>query len=189
MQVLGIVLVLITVGTVLGPVGAVVIIYENDLTQLVITPQIKDILDGNSSIIPINNSNDNGNPELGLMTPVFVSAQSDPSTNTFSAIFSVTNTLNYDLTLNSFSTDVDFTQPNISAGSVSLSNPVTVLAGETSQLTISGHWTQAAQDYFTNNSGDAPIDISLSNVAINVNGLTIQSAGPIQVGSIPIQVG
>ncbi len=33
MQVIGIILILISVGTVVGPVGAVAIIYRNDLSQ------------------------------------------------------------------------------------------------------------------------------------------------------------
>jgi hypothetical protein len=188
MQALSIVLLLISVGTILGPIGAVVIIYHNDLSQLVIPPQIRDIMNGNSNLIPHGNSNGNGNSGLGgLLTPVFVSAQSNKATHTFTGIFNVTNTLNFDLTLNSFSTDVEFTQANIPAASLSLSSPVTVLAGQTAQLTISGHWTQEAQDYMTNNfPGITSVDLSVSNVEININGITIQSAGPIQIGNIPM---
>jgi hypothetical protein len=191
---LSVVLVLISIGTILGPVGAVVIIYHDDLTQLVITPQIRDIMNGNSKIIPdmgqSDNSNDNGNSELGgLLNPVFVSAQIDDSTHIFTIIFNVTNTLDYALTLNSFSTDVQITQSNYPGGNISLSSPVTVLAGQTSQLNISGYWTQDAQNYIAKNySGETSMDISLVNIAINVNGITIHSAGPIQVGSIPINV-
>ena len=99
----------------MGPVGAVVIIYRDDLTQLVITPQIRDIMNGNSTIIPshgqLDNGNSNGNSELGgLMNPIFVSAQIDEAAHTFTGIFNVTNTLNYDLTLNSFSANVEITQ-------------------------------------------------------------------------------
>ena len=50
MQAIGIVLLLISVGTIVGPVGAVVIMYHNDLTQLVIPPQIKDLMNGNSNL-------------------------------------------------------------------------------------------------------------------------------------------
>ena len=191
MQVLSVVLVLISIGTILGPVGAVVVIYHNDLTQLVITPQIRDIMNGNSSIIPVNtNSNDNGGSDLnGLMKPVFVSAQSDSAAHTFTGIFNVTNTLNIDLTLNSFSATVEISQDHIQGGSLSLSNPVTVHAGETSQLTISGSWTQTAQDYITNNyPGVTSFEVYIVNAEVNVNGIMIQSSGPIDVGNIPINM-
>jgi len=58
---LSVVLVLISIGTILGPVGAVVIVYHDDLTQLVITPQIRDIMNGNSTIFPDMGQSDNGN--------------------------------------------------------------------------------------------------------------------------------
>ena len=152
---------------------------------------------GNSTIFPnieqSNNDNQNSgvnsNQELsGLMNPVFVSAQIDDTTNTFTGVFQITNSFNYDLTLNSFSTDVQLTQPNIQAGNISLGSPVTVAAGQTSQLTIMGQWTQAAQDYAVNNlQGASSVDMTLTNISINVNGITIQTAGPVQI-SVPTNV-
>ena len=190
MQALSIVLLLISIGTILGPIGAVVIIYHNDLSQLVIPPQIRDIMNGNSNLIPHGNSNGNGNSGMGgLLNPVFVSAQIDDRAHTFTVTFDVTNNLNYDLTLNSFNTDVEITQANYPGGSLSLSNPVTVLAGQTVQLTISGHWTQDAQNYIANNyPGATSFDIYLANTTINVNGITIQINEPIEVGNVPIHV-
>ena len=152
---------------------------------------------GNSTIFPNieqsnndnQNSGDNSSQELsGLMNPVFVSAQIDDTTNTFTGVFQITNSFNYDLTLNSFSTDVQLTQPNIQAGNISLGSPVTVAAGQTSQLTITGQWTQAAQDYAVNNlQGASSVDMTLTNISINVNGITIQTAGPVQI-SVPTNV-
>jgi len=191
--VLSVVLVLISIGTILGPVGAVVIIYHDDLTQLIITPEIRDIIDGKSSLVPNFNqpnngiSNNNGNSDLGgLMNPVFVSAQVDEATNTFSITFNITNSLSYDLTLNSFSANVEITENYHPAGIVSLSNPVTVIAGQTSQFTVSGSWTQDAQNYIvTNYPGTTSFEMYLTNASINVNGITIQSPGPIDLGIIP----
>jgi hypothetical protein len=193
MQVIGIILILISVGTIVGPVGAVAIIYRDDLSQLVITPQIQDIIDGNSPIVPINNNpiGDNGDgPGLsGLMSPTFVSAQVNEATNTFTGIFTITNTLKYDLTLNSFIANVEITQNHIQASSISLGNPVIVMAGETAQLTISGSWTQAAQDYIVNNySSTASFEVFIVNAEVNVNGVIIQSNETIEVGTIPFNV-
>ncbi len=106
----------------LVPLGAAVIVYRDDLSQLVITPQIRDIMNGNSKIFPQgNNGNQNGNGGGsgfgGLMSPTFVSAQSDPLTHTFTGIFTVTNNFNYPLTLNSFSANAQITQQQIPAGS------------------------------------------------------------------------
>lgn len=193
MQVIGIILILISVGTVVGPVGAVAIIYRDDLSQLVITPQIRDIINGNSPIIPVNNNANNGkgggSSLSGLMSPTLVSAQIDEAAHTFTGIFTITNTLNYDLTLNSFSANVEITQNHIQASSISLSNPVTVPAGETSQLAISGSWTQAAQDYIINNySSTASVEVFIVGAEVNVSGVVIQSSGTIDAGNIPFNV-
>ena len=190
-QLVSIVLALISIGAILGPVGAVVIIYHNDFTQLVIPPQIRDLMNGNSSLIPTGNANNqNGNSSMdGLMQPVFVSATSDPQSHTFTGIFQVTNSFNYDLTLNSFVASVEFTSNQIPAGDVNLSNPVTVPAGHTTQLTISGHWTQQVQDYFTNNPSVTSVDVYVSNVRLDINGIIIQSSDTIEVGYMPVNSG
>jgi hypothetical protein len=193
MQVIGIILILISVGTVVGPVAAVAIIYRDDLSQLVITPQIRDIINGNSPIIPVNNNANNGkgggSSLSGLMSPTLVSAQIDEAAHTFTGIFKITNALNYDLTLNSFSANVEITQNHIQASSLSLGNPVTVPAGETSQLAISGSWTQAAQDYIINNySSTASVEVFIVGAEVNVNGVVIQSSGTIDAGNIPFNV-
>ncbi len=193
---LSIILALISIGTILGPIGAVAIIYSDDLTQLVITPQIKGIMNGDSAILPDvgsfdnGDSNDNGSSDLGgLMNPVLVSAQVDEATNEFTGNFDITNPVDYDLKLNDFGADVQIAQGNIPAGRISLSNPVTVLAGETSQLTISGNWTQEAQNYLIKNYPDAAsIDIILTNISIDVNGIIIHSSEPIHLSNIPVNV-
>ena len=56
MQVIKIILVLITVGCIVGPIGTVVIMYRNNLSQMVITPQIQQLTNSGN-----NNSNNNGN--------------------------------------------------------------------------------------------------------------------------------
>ena len=193
MQAIGIILLLISVGTIVGPVGATVIVYRDDLSQLVITPQIRDIMNGNSNIFPKDdNGNQNGNGDSGLgglMSPTFISAQSDVATQTFSAVFSVTNSFNYDLTLNSFSANALVTQQQIPSGSISLANPVTVPAGQTSQFTLKGHWTQQVQDYITTNyPTSTSIDIFVKDVTINVNGIVVESSGTIEVGNVPLSM-
>jgi hypothetical protein len=192
MQAIGIILLLISVGTIVGPVGATVIVYRDDLSQLVITPQIRDIMNGNSNIFPNGNGNQNGNGDSGLgglMSPTFVSAQSDVATQTFSAVFSVTNSFNYDLTLNSFSANALISQQQIPAGSLSLVNPVTVPAGQTSHLTIKGQWTQQAQDYIiANYPTSTAIDFFVKDVTININGIIVESSGTIEVGNVPFSM-
>jgi hypothetical protein len=190
-QLVSVILALISIGAILGPVGAVVIIYQADLSQLVIPPQIRDLMNGNSSIIPTGNSdNQDDNSGMGqLMHPVFVSAQSNPQTNSFTGIFQVTNPLNYDVTLTSFGATVAITQDQIPGGDLSLASPVTISAGQTTQITITGHWTQEIENYFANNPTVTSVETYVSNVRIDINGIVIESSGTIDVGNIPMNTG
>ncbi len=191
MQALAVVLLFISIGTIATPVGAVLVTYRDNLSQLVITPQIQNIVNGSSNILPSNsngNSNSN-NPSMpgGLLTPVFVSDQIDQASRTFTVTANVTNSLNYDLTLNSFTATVADSQDDYQLGTISLSAPVTITAGQTSQVTVSGSWTQNAENYVsTTYPGATSIDVNLVNAAVNVNGITVESTQPINVGSVPI---
>ena len=71
-QALKIILVLITIGCIVGPVGAVVIMYRNDLTQMIITPQIQQLThsgDNNSNNDGNNNNNNNNYGNNNNMIP------------------------------------------------------------------------------------------------------------------------
>ena len=72
-------------------------------------------------------------------------------------------------------------------GTISLAAPVTIIAGQTSEVTVAGVWTQDAENYVLNNYGGATsIDINLVNTTIDVNGIIIQETQPINIGNIPL---
>jgi hypothetical protein len=185
MQLVGVILMLITIGTTVGPIGAVVVMNSDDLTQVVIPPEIEDIFSGDSSLLaPILSEEDDFN--IGLIMPKFVSSTFDEAAQTFSVTVNVTNILNYDLTLNALSATVTATQGGAELATVHLSNPVTIPAGEWSMVTVSGTWTQAAEDYYNNNSSASSINVTLASAAIDVNGIVVQMSEPIVIGDIPL---
>jgi hypothetical protein len=211
MQAIAIVLLLVSIGTIVGPIGAVVVTYRDNLVQMVITPQVSDILNGNIQSAVQNNStdnggnNDNGNGNGGndngstdngnnlsggfdsLVTPVFVGAQIDNISRTFSVTVNFTNTFGVDLILNAVSADAQCSQHGYPLGTISLANPVTINAGETSQITVSGSWTQDAENHVQTEHAEATsVDVNLVNLTVDVNGIVISQPEPISVGSIPI---
>ena len=116
-----------------------------------------------------------------------LTTKSTRDAKTFVVTVNVTNSFNYDLTLNSFTANVVDTQDQYQLGTISLATPVNMPAGQTCQVTVSGSWTQDAENHVLNNyPGATSIDVSLTNVAVNVNGITIQSSQPIEVGNVPI---
>ncbi len=182
MQVVGIILLLVSVGLVVGPVGAVVVIYQDDLSGLVIPPEIQNLMSGNGSFL-LDGSN-NGDGISGLLNPVFVSATADQASRTFTVTVNFTNNLNYDLTLNALNATAQDNQNHNQLATITLNNaPVAMPSGETTQVTVSGSWTQQAeQSYFEGQT----INVSLINVSINVNGIIVQPTESINVGAVQL---
>jgi hypothetical protein len=196
LQAVAVILLLISIGTTVGPVGAVVIMYRDNLPGLVIPPQIEDIMHGNSTLlaqnvvsenISIENETANLGP-MGIVMPTFVSATFDTPTKTFTVIVNVTDFLNYDLTLNTINATVENSQDGNQLASIQLSTPMTIPAGQSALVTVSGSWTQAAEDYYSSHPDATSINVRLTNVAIDVNGITVQTSQPIDIGTIPLSL-
>ncbi len=195
MQALSIVLVLISIGTMVGPIAGAVIIYRDNLSQLVVPPQINNLINNNDGNSNNNNNNGNvgsgnfgvGNSGGGFPTPTLVNEQINLEAKTFTVTFNVTNSFNYDLTVNSLNATVESSQDHYQLGTISLGSPVTIVANQSSLVTVSGAWTQEAVDHVQNNFPDATsINVDLAYVTIDVNGIIIQQTQPINVGEIPL---
>lgn len=184
MQVVGVLLTLLSITLIVAPVGAVVVIYQNNLSELVIPPQLNSLITGDDSGTSSFFLNQSGSTDLGsLISPQFVSADIDNDANTFTAVVDVTNNINYTFTLNSLSADVYSTKDNYCLVSAQLSNlPVTLTPGATSRVVIAGSWTDASEAYFIQNySGASSVSVQLENLTIDVNGVTVTMSNPITV--------
>jgi hypothetical protein len=189
MQIIGIVLLLISVGLVAGPVGAVVYIYRDDLTGLVVPPEIKGALNGDNSFLLNDNIANGGDANSilnGFVTPTFVSANIDQATNTFNVKVNVTNPLNYELTLNTFSTEVQ-TPGGQQIAAVDIGNPLTIPSGESIIVQVDGAWTQVGENYIIAHAGDSSITIALVNIVVDVNGIRVERNEPLTV-TVPISL-
>jgi hypothetical protein len=188
MQIISVVLVLISIGTILGPVGAVVIMYSDNLSALVVPPEIQGIMggeggglfgggNGGGNTMNGGNQGENG----GLISPEFVDASFDVSSRTFTATANIRSGFDYALTVNSLSADVLATQDLYKLGTITLTNaPVTIPAGQTVQVTVSGSWTQETENHVLSNyPGATSINVGLANMVIDVNGITVQMNGAI----------
>jgi hypothetical protein len=207
MQAVGVILTLITIGTILGPIGAVVIIYREDLTQLVIPPELNNLIknngdnnnnngfnpNDNNGFNPNDNSNnynvsvDNGFSDL--FNPRFISAEIDKETGTCTINFELTNSMDYPVTLNALDANIAVTQDMYPAGTITLTNPVTIPSKQTTLVIVTGYWTQDAKNYINNNYSEATsVELYSTNMTVNANGMSIQITEIINLGSIPVNV-
>jgi hypothetical protein len=190
MQAVGVILFLISIGTVVAPVGAVVLMYRDNLTQLVVPPEITDIINGNSPILQqdlgISGGTGPSGPE-GAMAISVVDKQIDAASRTFTITVNFTNPLNLNFTLNTLAADVQCSEHNYPLGSVGLNGAVEIPAGKASLITVMGFWTQDAENHFlTEHAGKTAINVNLVNVTIDLNGIVIQQNEPINIGDVPL---
>jgi hypothetical protein len=181
MQLIGVVLLLISVVLVVGPVGAVVYIYKDDLSGLVIPPEVKSLVSGDSSLFINSGTGGDDSPFGSFAQPEFVSANIDNAARTFSVTVNVTNSFTIDLTLNNLSTDVD-TPDRQRITNLALSNVYTIPPGESALVNVVGSWTQAGEAYFLAHytTGESA-QVVLVNTVIDINGVTVELSEPIQI--------
>lgn len=187
MQVVGVILTLLSITLVVAPVGAVALMYQDNLTELVIPPEIGSLITGGDGGLFLS---DGGSTDFdSLIIPEFVSADIDSDANTFTVVVDVTNNVNYTFSLNTLSTDVYSTMDNYQLVSVELSNPpVTLTPGGTARVVVVGVWTDAAEAYFIENYvGQSSISIQLVNTTIDVNGIAITLPDPITI-DVPLNL-
>ena len=135
MQIVVALLAILSITLIMAPVGAMVVIYKDNLAELVVPPEINDLLTGNPNSFLVNDnlgSFDDGSIATTFIAPKFVSANVDNDANTFTVIVDVSNNVNYTFVLETFSADIKTTGDNYHLVSVELRNPpVNLNPGET----------------------------------------------------------
>jgi hypothetical protein len=187
MNVLGALLIVLNVATILGPIAGVAVIYQSNLDEMVIPPQIQTIINGGSG------GNGNTADQISIFTdkplelPQFVSASADTMARSASIVLNFTNPFNFDLNLNSIGANIFCAEHNFALGHASLEQPVVLSADKTSDITIVCDWTVEAENHFLTDHPEASsIDVNVKELTINVNGITIQSTEPYLIPNLPI---
>jgi hypothetical protein len=171
MQVLKLFLIMLNVVMLVGPVLGVILVYQNNLEGMVITPQIENVMSGGGFMGKIK-------------LPQFVSATPDLGGRSVTLVFKFTNPFNYDLMVKSISADIECSEHGFPLGNASLAQPTDIPAGATVELSILASWTKEAEEHFNvEHSGATNIDAKVVNLKINVNDISIESdeAYPISV--------
>ncbi|MCW4025745.1 MAG: hypothetical protein NWF01_12065 [Candidatus Bathyarchaeota archaeon] len=188
MQAVSIILFIISVGIIVGPIGVVVLTSSNDLTQLVIPPEIKDKIIGDNSPLHGGGGGDNnstGNDSggiAGLITPEIVSQSIDISQKSATVTLNFKNDLGFDMTVNTLQAEIQDKTTGQTLGTISLTNPVIIASGETNLATIQGLWNDNVEEIL----GQAQsINANLVNLTVDIDGVIIQLS-EFNIGDIPL---
>ncbi len=188
MNAFGALLVILNVATILGPIAGVALVYQNNLQEMVIPPQIQEIVNSGGA-----NSSDLDGATLftgeALQLPQFVRATVDTSTRSATMVFSFENTFNVDLTMKSISANVICSEHSFALGYASLAEPTILRAKQTSEMSIVCQWTIEAENHFsTSHSGESGVDVDVTAITVDVNDITIQSNKKYHIPNLPVSM-
>lgn len=194
MQLLGILLILIYVGAAVGPVAGVVVAYDGNVQEMVVPPEVQNMvanmfsgITSSSSSGPFNPENETGDSSTASFAlPQFVSSSYDLASRTVTAVFNFTNPLNVTLTVNQVSADVKCHAHGFSLGHAAIPNTVEIPSGQSADLTVVFAWTEAAQEHMLSaHPGESTINVDLVNITVSVSGITIETPSTYNV-DIPL---
>ena len=174
------VLTLVTIAIVVVPIVGMLLVYQGNLVGLFVPPEINQIADDFMDGGDGGNNGDNGpglEPPKMVGDPVY-----DEATGTFSVSFEYTNTLPFDITVNSLTGNIECAEHHFTLGVASLSEPVSIAQDETELLTIVGSWTDDAISHFgTAHSNEQNVAVILSDFTVDISGIQLQ-LDPNQLG-------
>jgi hypothetical protein len=162
------ILTLVTIAIVVIPIVGVLLAHQGNLLGLFIPPEVTEIADD-----LMGGDGENGSE---LEPPTMVGEpQYDEASHTFVVTFEYKNSFPVDITVKSLSGNIECDEHGFHLGNASLSEPVSIDAGETGTMTVLGKWTDKAIDHFGNMHGDEEtVDVVLVDFAVDISGIQLQ---------------
>ena len=162
------ILTLVTIAIVVIPVVGMLLAFQGNLLGLFIPPEMTEVAEDF-----LGGDGDNGS---GLEPPKMVGEpEYDEATGTFSVSFEYTNSFPLDIIINSLSGNIECAVHSFPLGAASLSESVSIGAGETGTLTVRGAWTDEAKSHFGNeHANEEFVDVVLSDFTVDVSGIQIE---------------
>ena len=161
-------LTLVSILIVVVPLVGMVLAYQDNLVGLFVPPEMTelagDVMGGE------------GTDGSGLEPPTLVGEpEYNPATRTFSISFQFKNSFPLDITIKSLTGNIECEEHRFHLGVASLSEPVSIDAGETGTLTVLGTWTKEAITHFETVHGDEElVDAVLLDFAVDISGLQLE---------------
>jgi hypothetical protein len=178
-------LTLLSIAIVVGPLAGMAIIYRDDLSGLVIPPEIKNITNGE-----VNDSSPSN-----FVTPTLANdPQYNPDTGEFNVDFNFTNPLSNQISVEQFSADLKSSDTNIDLGHINLNQPINIAPGENGIIDVSGILNQDTINQIKAQYDQTGyVNVVLENVNAQVAGVTFHldrlDLGSLDLGSMQVPEG
>ena len=187
MKKLKIILLFLTIAITITPIVIEVLLYRDNLLDLIIPPEIANIVNSKS-----NNSNEksiNGNnllnPEFELPKPVG-DPQYNPETKTISYTFNFTNPLQTPLEIDELQAGLVSHNDGFFLGNITINKPLKLDPGQTVDITALGILSDDAINYLKSQSATQnSINLDFVNLNVDLSGIQLQLDKQ-NIGNIPI---
>lgn len=187
MKKLKIILLFLTIAITITPIVIEVLLYRDNLLDLIIPPEIANIVNNQS-----NNSNEKGingnnllNPEFELPKPVG-EPQYNPETKTVSYTFNFTNPLQTPLEIDELQAGLVSHNDGFFLGNITINKPLKLDPGQTVDITALGILSDDAINYLKSQSATQnSINLDFVNLNVDLSGIQLQLDKQ-NIGNIPI---
>jgi hypothetical protein len=187
MKKLKLILLFLTIAITITPIVIEVLLYRDNLLDLIIPPEIANIVNNQSS-----NSNEMGingnnllNPEFELPKPVG-DPQYNPETKTVSYTFNFTNPLQTPLEIDELQAGLVSHNDGFFLGNITINKPLKLDPGQTVDITALGILSDDAINYLKSQSATQnSINLDFVNLNVDLSGIQLQLDKQ-NIGNIPI---
>jgi len=187
MKKLKLILLFLTIAITITPIVIEVLLYRDNLLDLIIPPEIANIINNQS-----NNSNEKGingnnllNPEFELPKPVG-DPQYNPETKTVSYTFNFTNPLQTPLEIDELQAGLVSHNDGFFLGNITINKPLKLDPGQTVDITALGILSDDAINYLKSQSATQnSINLDFVNLNVDLSGIQLQLDKQ-NIGNIPI---
>lgn len=187
MKKLKLILLFLTIAITVTPIVIEVLLYRDNLLNLIIPPEIANLVNGKSNTSNENSIIDNNllNPDFELPKPVG-DPQYNPQTKTISYTFNFTNPLQTPLEIDELKAGLVSHNDDFFLGNITISKPLKLDPGQTIDITALGVLSDDALDYLRNQAATQDsINLDFVNLNVDLSGVQLQLDKQ-NIGNIPI---
>ena len=175
MELVKLLLVLLSVAIVVGPIAGVLYFYRDNLSSLVLPPQINNLLQGNQTVPEFQPPQPSGAPQY------------NPQNGTFTLSYTFTNPFDTTITITNLTGEVKAKDYNLILGNVTLKQPVSIAPKQTATLTTTGTIDPTAVSQIkAQNPNTTSVEVSLEDVSVTAGGISVQIGEVPNVGQVPL---
>jgi hypothetical protein len=168
-------LILLTITIIVLPIASIVFVYRNNLSELIIPPELQNLANSSSTIDSFNDESGMFISNITAPTPLG-EPMYDSATGVFSYAINFTNPLQTSISVDQVSAQLESKSNNELLCNVSITQPINIASGANGIINTTGIISQDKLDQLENQYKTGTLDLNdlaLKNINVVANGVTL----------------